>query len=170
GDGEVHIAVGVRTQARRRHTRSRAGCVTLCRALEIGEKEKFVFAAPDRWSTLTEMRQDDWTTDGITELGQNVFRILHLVRRLKKASRPEAAVCIVTPAGAVKVVSATLDTDVDRRPAGEALLSVERVRDDVHFLYGFGRRHVNRIGRQPRVDDAGAVDLRVVLQTRNAVD
>src|SRR6185369_4283432 len=124
----------------------------------------------DRWPALAEMRQDDRTTHGIAELRQNVLRIFRLVCSLKKPPRSETAVRVITPASAVKVVAATLDANVDRCAARESLFGVKRVRDDVHFLDRFRRRHVNRVRRQPWIDDAGAVNARVVLQARHAVD
>ena len=89
---------------------------------------------------------------------------------MKEGPRAEATVRVVTPADAVKVVPARLDAHIDRRAAREPLLGIESVGDDVHLLYGFGRRNVGRIARQPRVNDARAINLRVVLQTRDAVD
>src|SRR5215208_3356659 len=116
------------------------------------------------------MRQDDRAADRITKLGQDVLRIHRLVDSLKEASRSKPAVCVVTPTSAVKGISATFNTDIDRRTACETLLSVEGVGDNVHLLDRLRRWHVNRVGWQPRVNDTRTVNLRVVLQARHAVD
>src|SRR6185369_4999838 len=108
--------------------------VTLGCAFEIGEEEKFVLAEPRRWTTLTELRQHDWTTERIAELRQNVLRVFHLVCRLKEVARPEAAVRIVKPTRAVKIVTTRFDTDVDRCATRESLFRVEGIGDNIHFL------------------------------------
>ncbi len=63
----------------------------------------------------------------------------------------------------MEVVSPTVDADVDRRAACKPLLGIERIGDDINFLDRFSGRHVNRIGRQPGINDARSIDPGVVL-------
>src|ERR1041385_4570862 len=70
----------------------------------------------------------------------------------------------------MKVIATRFYRKVDGRAACLSLFSIESVRDDINFLYRFGWRNINRVRRQPGINDARTINLGVVLQTRHAVD
>src|SRR5207249_10844178 len=84
--------------------------------------------------------------------------------------RLESAVGVIAPTNSVEVVPASLDGYIDSRAARKPLLRVEGVGNNVHLLAGLGWRNVNRVRWQPWVNNTRAINLRVVLQTRYAVD
>ena len=69
----------------------------------------------------------------------------------------------------MEVVRAALDLHVDRGSAGEPLLRVEAVGDDVDGLERFERRDVGGHVRQPDVRRAHAVDADVVRAAGRAI-
>ena len=100
-------------------------------ALEISEEEQFVL--------------HNGAAHGVAELGQQVFRILR--RGLEKVSRLQPAVGVVHPAGPMEIVCPGLNDDVDGGAAGQPLLGVESISDDIHRLNAFRGGDVGRIGR-----------------------
>ena len=93
-----------------------------------------------------------------------------MVRGLKERPRLEPAVRVIAPANSVEVVPASLDGYIDGRAARKPLLRVEGVGNNVHLLDGLGWRNVNCVRRQPWVNNTRAINPRVVLQSRYAID
>ncbi len=79
-------------------------------------------------------------------------------------------VAVVFKRRPVYLVGAALDLHVDGGAAGQALLGVETVGYDVHFLDRLQRRNVRHHVRQLDVRSAYSVDTRVVLVVTCAVD
>src|SRR2546429_376417 len=62
----------------------------------------------------------------------------------------------------MEIVGAALDLHIYCAAAGQSLLRIEAVRDDVNSLDGFHRRYVSGDVRKPNVVAAGAIDTHVV--------
>src|SRR5207247_4573260 len=88
----------------------------------------------------------------------------------KKWPLLERAILLIAPTKSDELLPASLDGYIDSRAARKPLLRVEGVGNNVHLLDGLGWRNVNRVRWQPWVNNTRAINLRVVLQTRYAVD
>ena len=100
-----------------------------------------------------------------------VFPIaLRRAGRREVAARAQPLVGVVLERRAVQRVGPALDLRVDRRAAGQTLLGVEAVGDDVDRFERFERRNVGGDVRQPDVGRADAVDADVVRAAARAVD
>ena len=89
--------------------------------------------------------------------------------RREVAARAEPLVGVVLERRTVQRVGPALDLRVDRRAAGQTLLRVEAVGDDVDRFERFQRRNVGGDVRQPDVGRADAVDADVVRAAARAV-
>ena len=109
GAGEVDVAVSVRPQASGSNTKGslRQHFAGSSRSRSVKKKSLFLPLQIDGPPSPKCGRMIR-SAESIAELGQDVLRILWLVRRLKEGAGSETAVCVVTPASAVEVVSALL--------------------------------------------------------------
>src|SRR5215471_13237167 len=100
-------------------------------------------------------------TQGPAELVVHQFR-LALVGRQEETAGPESVVRMIFKSRTMKVVRAALDLHIDCAPAGQTLLGIETVGDNIHRLDGFHRWHVSGNVRKPNVVAAGAINTYVV--------
>ena len=147
--GEVAVAERVA-----RNGAERGGALPPRRALPVAEEEQLVL--PDRAAK----RPAELIQDVLRDLGADEEVVAGAQRAVGMEPLPAA----------VELVRPGLDRHAHRRSAGHALLGVEAVGDDVHRFDGVGGRHVGHDVRQPRVADRRAVEPRVVVGSRDAVE
>ena len=91
------------------------------------------------------------------------------IGRVEEVARAQVLVVVVLEKGAVKLVGAALELNIDCGAAGEPLLGVKAAGHDVDGLNRFERRNVGRDVREPGIGGGRAVDARVVDLIARAV-
>ena len=79
----------------------------------------------------------------------NVDEVLRLGSGVEEVLGLQRAVIVKSPRRAMKVVRPGLRDDRDRGAAGESLLRIEVVGNDIHGVDGLGRRDISGVMRQP---------------------
>ena len=131
-------------------------CAAL-RALPVREEEQLVL--------------DDRPADVAAELVQRVRRALRRWASGRVARRADRLVGVVAPGRAARARSCP--TSMITLIAAPPAMPCSALKELVTMLTlpdGFGGGHVGGVGGEPGVDDAGAIEPRVVLQARDAVD